>query len=677
MTFVTSPIDAQTCDGGMVATEEHETLIYACVNDGEEDEFEFDADNEADDAAYVFIVTNDNNIILKILDDDEADFEDSGVGDCRVYGLSFSGDLLATEGDQITQTILSTSCFHLSSNYITVVRREIEETNVTTSNGGDEIEITDNNNAAFTFINDGQGLANYIYFVIRRSDDRIVGMGEDGFFDFSELEEDRYKVRGYSYSGELLLGVGDRLKGRVSTGCYQKSSSTKVDKEVSSILGDCLPDGGTIKTEDDKTMDYVCVNDGNRDEIDFEFRSIASGDYVFILTDENNMVLEILEDDEFNFDGEDVGIAHIWGVSFHGELLIEEGDALLEIPAIATECGELSENFITIFKDILNDTYIETDEGEVSIKITDNEDAIVTVVNDGGAGNATYFYFLRDNETDKIVAMNDTGIFDMAPFDKGKYFVRGYAYTGEIMVSIGDKLPADISTGCHEKSENVVTIRKEVDAEIPDPCQADAGTLIIDANPVTIMAGIALISATPNGDINVPTNYEILYVLTTGSDFVVQMFSSFSSFSITTPGNYTIHTLVAELNDFASPDFFNPADIVLGVTTSADIVNLIVSQNVCASIDVTGASVEVLPGADCDAAAGTLLADQPLVELGFPPIAVITATHVIAPIIPLGFEIQYFLVKSGNFIEMVGDNPAFFCNYSRVISNYDFCCGNL
>ncbi len=125
------------------------------------------------------------------------------------------------------------------------------------------------------------------------------------------------------------------------------------------------------------------------------------------------------------------------------------------------------------------------------------------------------------------------------------------------------------------------------------PCPANAGTLTADE--LESCAG-SIISATPNGDQVVPANYEVLYVLTSGAGLVVQETSLTPFFSVNDQGNYTIHTLVAEINDPNSPDYLNPILIVPGVTTGFDVNALLLQGggSICGSLDVSGAAITVL-----------------------------------------------------------------------------------
>jgi hypothetical protein len=140
------------------------------------------------------------------------------------------------------------------------------------------------------------------------------------------------------------------------------------------------------------------------------------------------------------------------------------------------------------------------------------------------------------------------------------------------------------------------------------PCTADAGTLTADATPVVLAGGTATISATANGDSVVPTDYDVTYVLTSGSTLIIEDAGATPSFEVTTAGDYTIHTLVAETTDAADPNYLDLSVIVFGTTTGGDVLDIINDNNLCAALDVAGAPIvvdEALNIDDLDKAAFT------------------------------------------------------------------------
>ena len=119
-------------------------------------------------------------------------------------------------------------------------------------------------------------------------------------------------------------------------------------------------------------------------------------------------------------------------------------------------------------------------------------------------------------------------------------------------------------------------------------CTANAGTLVIDATPVCLVAGSATISATPQGNAVVPAGYSTTYVLTIGG--VIQSVSNSPVFVVNNILNYTIHTLVYD------PNTLDLSIVVPTVTTAQDVVNLLVQGGgtICAALDVMGATANVI-----------------------------------------------------------------------------------
>ncbi|MEO0686880.1 MAG: hypothetical protein AAFY76_18005, partial [Cyanobacteria bacterium J06649_11] len=71
---------------------------------------------------YAYVITDDNNIVLGFGDGPEFDFGDAPAGICRIWGLSYQGDLSIMLGDDAANSELATGCFELSENFVIVNR---------------------------------------------------------------------------------------------------------------------------------------------------------------------------------------------------------------------------------------------------------------------------------------------------------------------------------------------------------------------------------------------------------------------------------------------------------------------------------------------------------------------------------------------------------------------------
>ena len=183
-------------------------------------------------------------------------------------------------------------------------------------------------------------------------------------------------------------------------------------------------------------------------------------------------------------------------------------------------------------------------------------------------------------------------------------------------------------------------------------CEARTGT--IAANEACLETGTADLSATVTEDPVIPEGYELIYVLTSGEDLVIQGVNASPEFSVDAEGRYTIHTLVYD------PNTLDLGIVVPGQTTGGDVNGLLVQGggDICAALDVAGATFDVAE-CPCEADAGTLsnfiqecLDDDTARIRGFPRIR---------PVVPAGFEVLYVLTSGeGLVIQDVSTDLNFF-----------------
>ncbi len=116
-------VERTAVNGGMVSTIDGETNVTVTVGDGEADVIQF-VNTAAVGENFTYVITDENNIILGLPSGDSADFEDAPAGICRVWGLAYTGNIIAVVGDNAAEVALSDGCFNLSDIFITVNRTE-------------------------------------------------------------------------------------------------------------------------------------------------------------------------------------------------------------------------------------------------------------------------------------------------------------------------------------------------------------------------------------------------------------------------------------------------------------------------------------------------------------------------------------------------------------------------
>ncbi|MCB0549735.1 MAG: T9SS type A sorting domain-containing protein, partial [Phaeodactylibacter sp.] len=110
-------------EGGSVFTSDTADAVAVVVGDGVPDEVSFISVG-ASNSSFVYVITDANNVILSLINGDTFDFEGGDPGVCRVWGLAYTGNLIAQPGDDAASVPLSDDCWSLSDNFVTVTRTE-------------------------------------------------------------------------------------------------------------------------------------------------------------------------------------------------------------------------------------------------------------------------------------------------------------------------------------------------------------------------------------------------------------------------------------------------------------------------------------------------------------------------------------------------------------------------
>ncbi|MGC6431258.1 MAG: hypothetical protein ACON5F_09480, partial [Jejuia sp.] len=186
----------------------------------------------------------------------------------------------------------------------------------------------------------------------------------------------------------------------------------------------------------------------------------------------------------------------------------------------------------------------------------------------------------------------------------------------------------------------------------------DAGTLHATADKVTLVGDSVEISATPGDMPTVPEYYSKIFVLTMGDNLLIKGVNAEAPvFSVMEPGMYTIHTLVYDGRE-GSPNFLD-LSVVGSETTGVDVLNIVIDNGLCASLDVAGAPVYVEePTTTCEVSAGTLTANS--TEVCSTGETMISATPNHDAVVPMDYSILYVLTEGSELIiRQVSETPEF------------------
>lgn len=441
-------------DAGEIATAQDETTVYICPGDGNPNVLNFTTTSTASNAEYRFVITNNLDVILELPTQDFFDFENAGIGICKVWGVSYTGDFTAQVGENLNDISLSNECFAVTSTPIEVIRDQPNGDLVATSNGfnvefcvGDG--IPDDN---VIFLSGSFSFAQYMYIVTDENDE-ILDFFSNITYDFDNYSGGICKVWGLSFTGNFIGNVGDLVGDVVlSDDCYSLSTNfvTVTKKEV---------DGATVFSPSGNEI-FTCPGDGVPDFVGMFHASSVGADYNFLITDADGNLIEAEEFTLYNFEGLGEGTCQIWGVSFTGDLIIQEGENIHEV-VLSSDCYELSSNMITVHRAIPNGGTVSTIDGdtEITISLSDNPEDIYFI--NQNASNSKYKYIVTD-EDNVILAILEDDFSNFENSEPGACRVWGLAYTGGILAEPGQNLDeVDLASGCYDLSDNFVLINKE------------------------------------------------------------------------------------------------------------------------------------------------------------------------------------------------------------------------
>ena len=161
------------------------------------------------------------------------------------------------------------------------------------------------------------------FFLITDNNNVILAINDSGLADFEGADVGECRIWGLAITGNLTAAVDDDAAAvALSDECYDLSDNfiTVIRKEVQ---------GGTIALESGDIEAMVCVDDGVADELTFERDGEVGESFLYVVTDNDGIILAISDTNVIDFEGAGVGTCLVWGLSYTGELLAEVGDDAL------------------------------------------------------------------------------------------------------------------------------------------------------------------------------------------------------------------------------------------------------------------------------------------------------------------------------------------------------------
>ncbi|MFN7118672.1 MAG: hypothetical protein ACK4TA_17875, partial [Saprospiraceae bacterium] len=289
-----------------------QTALYVCNGDSLADRVRFRVTPFAQPFAY--LVTDEKNTIIAVSTSNIIDFNTLPSGNLRVWAFAFKGNIVAKVGEDATNSVLAEYCYALTQNFISVSTVVPDGGTVSTDQGRSSVFTCagDGNADEVTFTTTS---TDPLYkYVITDENNKILVIAFDNDYDFETLTQERLRVWGVSYVGNILAKVGDDFTAvNFASGCFDRS-----DNFV--LVTRTKPAGGTVSLSNGETSKTLCAEDLQNDLLTFIARNNAATPYAFVVTNDNGIVLSVLPGSTASLSISAPGVCRVYGVSYIGTL---------------------------------------------------------------------------------------------------------------------------------------------------------------------------------------------------------------------------------------------------------------------------------------------------------------------------------------------------------------------
>lgn len=401
---------------------------------------------------YVYLLTDTFNRIISISTSNQVRMLGEQEGYFRIWGLGFSGELLAKEGDRLASTELSGQCWDLSDNFVQVIKRTVDAGSLSLANPGAALICFGQNapesialQVAPAFKGDRFAL------IITDTLQRIVAISDGQSFRPSKSFPMNFRVYGVAYTGKLSATIGNNIASISSDECFDLSDNFQRFRwnEV---------DGGQVSLSTGATSRLVCI-DATADQMSFRTTGTAStSTYRYLLTDDQNRLLLVLLGNSIDLNAGQPGKCRIWGLSYSGSLLLKAGEVITGSSA-SDACFDLSDNFIAITKEQVKGGVVAFSSGGSPRFVcrAGKPDTLNWTRRD--ALGSQLVYLVTDALGNILRVTEQTSlIFDEIPRDTARIY--SMAYTGTLTAAVGQNITRSaLSDACFNLSNAITAIK--------------------------------------------------------------------------------------------------------------------------------------------------------------------------------------------------------------------------
>ncbi len=328
-------------NGGRVALPSGLDTITVCTSDTISDLLRFNTTGFGQN--YRFVITSESNVIIGALGNgvNAFDFSQVAPGVCRVWGVAYLNDIELIAGVALSVPPDPNNCVDISENFIEVTKIDcsieecIAEAGVI-SLDQDRFCVGDGELDFVVGTITGEA-GNVSQLIVTDSDSLIVALPPAFGFNVEDAGVGQCIVWHLISEESISLMEGMHIDS-ISSDCFDISEGASFTRVQNN--------GGEVTLSNGDTSIDFCVSDAFTDYLVMTTTGVGSI-YSYIITDENDVILEISDNDTLDFTNAPVGVCRVWGVAYEQADEYEIGDTLVELD-ITGRCIDVSSNFVTV-----------------------------------------------------------------------------------------------------------------------------------------------------------------------------------------------------------------------------------------------------------------------------------------------------------------------------------------
>lgn len=407
----------------------------------------------------IFIVTRFNGAIIDFFNGFQYIVDGLGKGSYFIYSVSYTGNLTIAPNNNIFTTNLSNGCFAVGLRPARIDLQDIlpstmvPESNQTIFCPKDKLD-----DPYLVQLDGGQSPLNAL--VLLNNEKICTDLVKSSMINFNIYDEGEYTLQSLSYSGKLLIKIGDTIIKNspklYSSDCFAWSTNTINIKLLS-------PKAGQISSSTGDTLLFACPGDRLPDRITFVASGHSSTNYVVVIINEKSKIVALTSNGGFvDFEGFPPGTCKAYGIAYTGFLSIDLDSTFLTNAVLSTDCYNVSSNFLIIIKDMAKGGTISLKGGATTYYSCPDKDGPRKIEFERRNNSISPYQYVLTSESGSIIDFVQNDSLAFSNLNAQAYRIYGVAFSGRRVISkLSNLFVSSFSDGCYSISDNFIRVVHE------------------------------------------------------------------------------------------------------------------------------------------------------------------------------------------------------------------------